>query len=159
MNLLLKDVKLEEKAILRNLIEYYEYDFSGYTGRDVNPSGTFEYKYLDLYWIEDHRHPFLLLLDDTYIGFALVRKKIEIDCWSMEEFFVLKKYRRRGLGRRAAFLLFKGFPGVWRIVQHHKNIQAQKFWRRIIQEFAGGSYRELGKRDSGVDGPCQEFTV
>jgi predicted acetyltransferase len=33
----------------------------------------------------------------------------------MSEFFVLRKYRRQGIGRTAAVELFERFPGPWRV--------------------------------------------
>ena len=31
------------------------------------------------------------------------------------EFFVLRRYRRSGVGRSAAFLIWKHFPGTWTV--------------------------------------------
>ncbi|WP_248061006.1 GNAT family N-acetyltransferase [Paenibacillus silvae] len=57
-----------------------------------------DYKYLDHYWTEDGRYPFLIKVDDKLVGFALVRDigKNESDqtVYWMAEFFVMKKYRR-----------------------------------------------------------------
>ena len=45
----------DEKEILRNLLEKYDYEFSQYNLRDVNPLGLYGYNYLDNYWTEENR--------------------------------------------------------------------------------------------------------
>lgn len=46
MKVELKKVTLEEKEILKNLLEKYDYEFSKYDQRDVNPLGLYGYQYL-----------------------------------------------------------------------------------------------------------------
>ncbi len=159
MNVDVSKVELSQKPILRNLVEYFEYDLSLYTDRDVNSSGTFEYKYLDNYWTEENRYPYFIIVNEQYGGFALIRRIITKDdvYYSMAEFFVLKKYRRRNIGKRAAFILFDKYKGTWHIHQHEKNKPSQIFWRNIINEFTKNNYKELSQEESGVDGPCQMF--
>ena len=52
--------KVEERPILRQLMELYQYDFSEFDGSDIGPLGLFEYPYLDHYWVEPDRSPFLV---------------------------------------------------------------------------------------------------
>jgi len=59
MNIEIIPVEKDQKEILRNLLEKYEYDFSQYNQRDVNNLGLFGYDYLDNYWTEENRFPFL----------------------------------------------------------------------------------------------------
>lgn len=157
MGLKIKKVELGEKPILRNLMEYYEYDFSIYTQRDVNSSGTFEYKYLDNYWTEQNRFPFFIILDKKLIGFALIRKIESDNYFSVAEFFILKKYRRKGLGLIVANKLFDMFSGTWKVHQHKDNLIAQKFWEKVINLYTKGNYESLSNEESDVDGPCQIF--
>ena len=50
----------------------------------------------------------------------------------MAEFFVMRKYRRLGVGRRTAEEIFSRFPGSWTVRQQHTNSAATAFWRSII---------------------------
>jgi len=52
MNITIEFVKKEEKEILRNLLEKYNYEFFQYNGLDVNEYGLYGYDYLDCYWTE-----------------------------------------------------------------------------------------------------------
>ena len=55
MKVELQLVKLEEREILSNLLEKYDYEFSQYDNRDVNKLGLYGYQYLDYYWTEKNR--------------------------------------------------------------------------------------------------------
>jgi predicted acetyltransferase len=50
----------------------------------------------------------------------------------MSEFFVMRKYRRGGVGREAARLVFALFPGAWQVRQLHGNDAATAFWRAVV---------------------------
>jgi predicted acetyltransferase len=60
----------------------------------------------------------------------------------MSEFFVLRKHRGLGIGRRAVFTLFDRFRGKWEIFELARNATAISFWRRVIGEYGGGRHRE-----------------
>jgi len=118
-----------DKAVLRHLIEFYAYEFSEFTAWDVDEHGSFGYRYLDHYWTEPDRHPFLFRVDGRIAGFALVRSGRPHD---MAEFFVLRKYRGRTVGIQAARSLFAMFPGDWQTRQLAANVPAIAFWRIAI---------------------------
>lgn len=145
----------EDKPLLRNLMELCQYDYSEFNRGDVDRHGLFGYPYLDHYWTEEGRYPFLFRVDGHAAGFALVRRLGEdggVATHSMAEFFILRAYRRRGLGQPAAIRLFERFPGVWRVGQEPENLPAQRFWRGVIGRYAG-DFAEVG----GADGPVQTF--
>lgn len=129
MNLSLLEANDEDRAVLRRLIELYRYDFSEFDRADVGPHGEYGYRYLDHYWTEPGRHPFLFHIDGKWAGFALVR---EIPPYDMAEFFVMRKYRRAGIGRRAAAEVLGRFPGPWQVRQQLSNPGATAFWRTAI---------------------------
>jgi len=154
----IKQATLEQKDVLRHLIELYKYDFSEFDPVDVDDQGLFGYKYLELYWTEQERFPFLIKLDGNYAGFALIRKITQRELnikhyYSMAEFFVMKKYRKSGVGRHAAFYLFNSFPGKWEVAEMEENVPAQNFWRKIISEYTKGDYKEVQVED--WEGPVQ----
>jgi predicted acetyltransferase len=107
MSVELKRVTADEKEILKNLLEKYDYEFSQWDKRDVNKLGLYGYPYLDHYWTEDKRWAYFILVDGQLAGFAMVIdypevKDRETD-FQMAEFFVMYKYRRMGVGREAFF--------------------------------------------------------
>lgn len=141
----LQPAQLSDKTILRHLVELYVYDFSEFMQWDVDEHGLFGYKYLDHCWTDPDRHPFLIRVGGRLAGFALVRA-IESSgqerIHSMAEFFVLRKYRRQGVGREAARRIFDLFPGRWSVAQIEENHPAQIFWHKVISEYTNGEFDE-----------------
>lgn len=159
MNTELVSARVEDKSIIANLLQLYLYDFSELAGWAINEHGLFNYPYLDHYWTEPDRHPFLVRVDGELAGFALVRTLVMEGGQEnhLAEFFILRKLRRIGVGETAARQLFDRFPGTWTVAQRDWNIGAQRFWRRVIGRYTGGSYTE--RHDDDRDRFIQEFTV
>ncbi|MBL6964937.1 MAG: GNAT family N-acetyltransferase [Anaerolineales bacterium] len=159
MDFTLQPATLNDKSLLRNLLELCQHDYSEYNQSDINPHGLFTYAYLDHYWTEAGRYAFLVRVAENIAGFVLVRALGDEEkslTYSMAEFFILRKYRRRGLGRRVAQEIFKGFPGHWRVSQEIDNCPAQAFWRNVIADYTGGNYKEVASTDD-CPGPTQIF--
>jgi hypothetical protein len=97
-----------ERPVVRNLMELYLYDFSEFDGAEIGPFGLYGYPYLDNYWTEPTRFPFLVRVDGQLAGFVLVARynyftgllpNASAECpWVIAEFFILRKYRRQGIG-------------------------------------------------------------
>lgn len=158
MKIDLLEAPIAEKETLANLLELYEYDFSDFDGKDVDEKGKYGYKYLDLYWVEPNRHPFLMKVDEKLAGFVLVNlndpEAKEENIHSIAEFFVLRKYRGKGIGEEAAIKIFDRFPGKWNVRQLTENKAAQAFWKKVIDRYSKGSFKET----AGEKGPCFVFT-
>jgi predicted acetyltransferase len=99
-------------------------------------------------WLEDDTdHPLLIVDAGRRVGFALVNQapsphvSTGLD-FRMSEFFVLRKHRGLGIGRRTVFTLFDRFRGKWEIFELARNAIAISFWRRVIGEYGGGRHRE-----------------
>jgi len=135
----IKRALIGDKVIIRNLLQLYLYDMTEFEDRDrpLNKSGEYDYKYLDHYWLEKGRYPYLFFSEKEIAGFALVRK-VE-NHYSMAEFFVLRKFRRRGLGLRWATEILKKHGGEWKIHFLKTNEIAEKFWGKVALNLASGN--------------------
>ena len=118
-----------DRDLVRRLLEFNAYEFSRFDGADVDARGEFGYEWLDAYWSDEDRHPFLITVDDAIAGLALVRSR---DRSSIAEFLVMPKYRRSGVGTAAARAIFALFPGVWEVHQVPGNRAATEFWHAAI---------------------------
>lgn len=144
---------VSEKLILRHLLQLYCYDFTEFNGVDADQYGLYRYDYFDHYWTEDKRHPFLVRVGGKLAGFALVKSEQKdngLPYSYMAEFFIMKKYRRKGIGRVAASYLFDLFPGPWQVSEIAKNYPAQAFWRKIIGCYTKGQFEEVAMEDGDV---------
>lgn len=148
-------IPYEDKSVLQNLLQLYLYDFSEFTGDDVNTHGRYEYLYLDNYWIEDRRDPYFIHHSNELAGFVLVTRgtsdvaagTFDADLMSISEFFVMRKYRGRGLGKHAAGSCFDMYAGDWQVTTPQHNIPAEAFWRNVIDGYTGGEFIEATTPD------------
>ena len=130
--------RLEQKSILANLLELYSHDFSEFIDLDIGADGRFAYRDLDLYWTDPHRLPFLIHVDGKLAGFSLVRSVAPQaeTMWDMAEFFVMRGFRKRGVGMQAAIEMFTRLSGRWQVRVMRANVPACLFWTHAVQAFA-----------------------
>ncbi|MBD0326151.1 MAG: GNAT family N-acetyltransferase [Pyrinomonadaceae bacterium] len=131
----------EQQPVLANLLELYTHDFSEILDVQLGADGRFGYADLPLYWQEHNRHPFLIKADGQLAGFALVRQGSLVsgdnDVWDISEFFILRGYRKRGIGMQAVHHVWRKFPGAWEVRVMDKNAGAREFWSHAIARFMG----------------------
>jgi predicted acetyltransferase len=154
------DATRADEPVLAALAELYQYDFTEFTGGDVGDDGRFGAGLLARYWMEPGRHAFLARAYGRLAGFALVRRGSAFETpgvWDMDEFFVMRKHRRSGLGRYMAHTIFDRLGGAWEVREMANNAPAQAFWRRIIGEYTDGRYSERAYDDDRWRGPVQSF--
>ncbi|MCR8843306.1 GNAT family N-acetyltransferase [Paenibacillus sp. SC116] len=135
---------IEHKDVFKNLMQLYIYDFSEFIKCDVEEDGLFgAYPYLDSYWEdESHRFPYIIKQEGKYAGFILVRfvESEERNFFTIAEFFVMKKYRKAGIGRAVAKQVFNSHKGSWEVFQMESNRPAQLFWNKVIDEYTNGQF-------------------
>ena len=137
----LRPLRRGDAAIVRRLVQLYIYDLVGVRW-GVEANGTYgSPRWHQQFWRRDDRHHFIVRVDGHPAGFALVRELPEaggVPAYQMSEFFVLRKYRRRGVGTRVARALFARFPGRWELSVITWNVTARPFWRGVIRRVAVG---------------------
>lgn len=119
-------------------------EWSQYNLCDVDENAVYPFeKYLHTYFEKPRRRCFLLRVDDLPAGFALIDDDFVLHRdfdYSMGEFFVLPKYRRRGLGAYLAKSLFDLLPGKWELGFHPANIGSEKFWLAVVDDYTDGKF-------------------
>ncbi len=111
MDVRVEPILYEQKSVFIQMLELYNYDFSEFSNDDINEYGYFGYEHNNL----SNPH-------------------------NIAEFFVMKKYRQKGVGRAAAMKIFNMFRGGWEISQWINNLPAQNFWGKVIAEYTNGKY-------------------
>ena len=138
-----------DSVLLANLLELYIHDMSEvFPHVELGPDGRFGYRRLPLYWSEpDRRFAFLIRCDGRIGGFVLVTRGSpavsDPDVLDVAEFFVIRQYRRGGVGREAAFLLWGQLSGQWIVRVLAGNHGALAFWRDTVGAFTGDAFTEL----------------
>ena len=131
----------QQQSVVENLLQLYIHDFSELIRLDIGDDGLYTYENLALYWSGDaSRLPFLARFEGKLAGFILItisELSGDGESYDMAEFFVLRSYRRRGIGRELAEKVWLRFPGLWQVRVMEDNAAAFKFWESSIAQFTG----------------------
>ncbi len=139
---------VEDAGVLANLLELYAHDFSEFRALEIGEDGRFGYSSLPLYWSESGRHPFLIRIDGKLAGLVLIAGKGSV--WDMAEFFVMRGWRRLGVGTRVAHDVWRRFPGPWVVRVIETNIAGRAFWAGAISTFTGQASEPVRVMKGGV---------
>lgn len=141
LNLQIVRARPDQRPLIEGLFQLYIYDFSQFAaadaaGFDVDDQGRFPPTgHLDGYWSDPARIPLLILVDGHTAGFALINDWAPsggtID-HAVAEFFVLRKYRRLGVGTLALAQILARYPGRWELAIAERNTPALAFWPRAV---------------------------
>jgi predicted acetyltransferase len=141
----IRPAKKNEQEVIENLMQLYLHDFSEFDDVGIDSNGVYSYPYLKFYWEDPNRFPFLIGTDGKLAGFALVRKEINAlgqAQTSLAEYFILRRYRKLGLGREAAGKLWDLFPGTWTVEVLESNQGGYLFWKKIISQYKEQDFEE-----------------
>jgi predicted acetyltransferase len=152
MQVTIQAASAEEQPVLDNLLQLYLHDFSEFEPVDIQADARYTYPYLEFYWQDLDRYPFLIHYKDKLAGFALVRvvpdPASEQSLTSLAEFFVLRRLRKLGIGREAAYKLWDRFPGNWIVEVLESNKTGHAFWMKVISDYTDNVF---GKTDNSSE--------
>jgi len=158
-----------ERIVIECLSQFYMYDFS-----EMEPTGSGKLEFddqgsypslpsLDSYWRLEGFWPLLIHLGQSLVGFALINThshrggSVE---HNMDEFFVARKYRGRGVAAEAVRRIFLQYPGCWEIAVAARNVRALAFWSHTLAKTPNVCHLVLHEGDSAHwRGPIWSFTA
>jgi predicted acetyltransferase len=142
---------LSNHNALHSLAQFYQYDFTEFLPGDIDEQGEYPYIDVERYLTEKGHHAYLARVNGKLGGFVLVRDRPEQRDRPgryLAEFFVMRPYRRLGVGRALAFQTFDTYGGYWELAIVGPNTPAQAFWRKVVDEYSGGRFEEFTTQDS-----------
>ncbi|MCG7488571.1 GNAT family N-acetyltransferase [Vibrio sp. Of14-4] len=142
-NINLKEIMYNQKCVLENLFSYYVYDMSEFLGLSITDNGlfTFDKNSLTAYWHQNDHKPYFIYVENEIAGFVLLRRYPECkSIWDIEQYFVLKKFKGQGVGKRAFQQLTEKYPGQWQVRILKENKVAMKFWLATIESIVKTDY-------------------
>lgn len=146
MKVKLRKIDRSERVMVDNLFKLYLYDMSQYTGWEVDNTGFINFdssQILDPYWNEDHHYPFFIMVDGEIAGFSLIRKwPDDTSITDMGQFFILRKFIGKGIGKIAFKESTSKFPGRWLTRVLTNNEGALKFWKKVIADITNNAFNE-----------------
>ncbi|MCG7585380.1 GNAT family N-acetyltransferase [Photobacterium sp. OFAV2-7] len=143
MEVSLREIEPQSRSVVENLFQYYVYDMSEFMGWPPNDSGLYSFNpsLLDAYWAEEDHFPHFIYVDSELAGFALVRRYPSNPAiYDMEQFFVLRKFKGKGVGKLALKSVLERFPGRWQIRVLVENTAALGFWTAAVLDVVGSEY-------------------
>lgn len=161
MEIAVVPAKALDEPVMRNLVQFYAYDFAEFMAWDLPESGRFPDTIIDGCFDGTYRHPFLVRIDGGLAGFAIVDARSHLTdddrVCDVAEFFISRKHRGRGVGGSVARALFGRFGGRWEVRQTERNSGALAFWRKVIGRYTAGRFEESFHDDARWRGPVQTF--
>ncbi|MGE8382552.1 MAG: GNAT family N-acetyltransferase [Pseudomonas putida] len=125
----------DQVPLIRNLYQFYSYESSDWEQEDVEVDGRFYIhdEHLQRYWQDDGWGAYLVLADGFIAGFVLVERSElpGIDALELADLFILKKYRRQGIGQAVALQLLGG-EGDWLLRCYAQDAPAVAFCKAVL---------------------------
>lgn len=139
---------LQEYPIMQNMGRFYVYDMSEFMGEqpgwEMPEDGLYECIDFKKYWETNEAFPFLIRYGSELAGFVIVDKKgsdASIE-FNMAQFFILRKFKHKGIAKYVAQQCFAKFQGVWEVMVMPHNVGAYAFWEKTISSFTSNHYHE-----------------
>jgi len=137
--------------VLANLFEHYMHDMAEWFDFDTKTDGRYAYP-TDTIW-DRGLDVFFAYAGAIPIGFALVGSAAawigDAAARDLHEFFVIRRYRRNGVGRALADHVWHRYPGPWLVRVYQGNSPAVPFWRSAVAAYTGARYREEARTIDG----------
>ena len=139
MDITLKEIELEKKDILNNLMQLYLHNISLNFPIDFDSNtGMYGYDDIEKYFENDNNKAFFILKENEIAGFMLIDLSDEKNI--VQEMFVLNNYKRKGVGKTAVSILFDKFRGNWEIKSLPCSESAEKFWISSVKEYTNDQF-------------------
>lgn len=131
-------------AAVGRMLELYQYELSDIWDQDLDVNGEYGYN-IERHALAERFFAHVALVEGCYAGFALVAPAVvtQTDGHWMEQFYILKKYRRGGNGLALATHVLNYHPGPWEIGQMSGNVAARPFWRAVVSRLASDNFSEV----------------
>ncbi len=162
MEILLRIIEKDEKPVLASLFNYYMYEFSDLTRSKLQPDGSYirNTELIDRYWQKENHYPYFILADEEIAGFVFIRHYPSEDgVFDIDQFFVLKRFARMGIGSAAFKRSLELFPGKWIVRVMKENERGFLFWNSAVGAVTGGNFRHSFELDDGVEMHFFRFSV
>jgi len=136
---MIEKVDYENKQVLKNLYQLYLHDLSVYIDEDIDAAGLYDVDFINEFWETEGLSAFFIKSNARVLGFILLQNGKYAppsgEDYYISEFFILRKYRRNAVGKRAVEKLFDVFPGKYLLCEIPTNNLAIIFWKSIYLQF------------------------
>ena len=149
MKIEVHEISPNEKELIQSLLQFYEYEFSIYEEDDV-----------DEYFEIKEYTPLLVRISGKPAGFVIVNldPSAEQGRYLIEEFFIMKRFQKKGVGSDVASQVFDMFGQDWVVRVISENVKGQSFWKKVIDHYTAGNFSVEVFNDESWEGPIYTFS-
>jgi predicted acetyltransferase len=157
-----------ERPLLERLLQFYLYDFSELEAADSDALDFDEHGGYGptlppaAYWTDPDWHAHLIRVGEKIAGFAFIDTHSHTGGrvqHNMAEFFVARKFRRRGVARESVRQILALLPGSWEVAVKDQNTAAKAFWPRAISAAGVADLTVFESHDERWRGPIWTFSA
>ncbi|WP_394560648.1 GNAT family N-acetyltransferase [Aquipseudomonas alcaligenes] len=135
MQIELVPTTVDQLPLIANLYQFYAYESSDWEEEEIEADGRFyiHEPHLARYWQDAGWSASLILADGFIAGFLLIERSElpGIDAREFADLFILKKYRRHGIGRALAEQVMND-GSTWLVRFYAGDEPAAAFWRNVL---------------------------
>ncbi|NUP48043.1 MAG: GNAT family N-acetyltransferase [Catenulispora sp.] len=157
-DLLIRAADHDDRVLLERLWLLFRHDMSEFSGSLPNPDGSYRSEWLVSALEDDNWAAYVAFAGDSPVGFAFVRA-LDQPVRVLNSFFIVRAARGDGYGTRLARHVLDAHPGPWEIAFQEANVKGARFWRRLAQEVAPGTWHEEERPASRPELPPNVWVV
>ena len=141
MDVTLHPAQESDRELIRNLFNMYQNDFAEYVSEfdSVDENGYFRRDTVDqILPFGGGVFPYIIRSDGKNVGIVMFTDERYNDCncdWCLEELYLVRGARKKGIASSAVKLLMSAHPGKWCLHVFEKNAAALAFWKKIILSY------------------------
>lgn len=163
-----RPAQASERPLLERLLQFYLYDFSELEAADsdaldFDAHGGYGPSLPPAeYWTDPDWHALLIRFGGKIAGFAFINTHSHPGGrgqHNMAEFFVARKFRRRGVARESVRQILALLPGSWEVAVKDQNTAAKAFWPQAISAAGVTDLNLLEGDGERWRGPIWTFSV
>jgi len=130
-----------DSPLVASLLDDYLEELSRHREVPIGASDAASYPYLEAYWRELERFPFIIGHPGEVVGLVFVRRRTtEVPpLIEVAELYIRPAHRRRGIGTAVLDELCDRYPGDWELQVHAPNAGALRFWASSIERITGNA--------------------
>ena len=144
---ILEPASISDYPLIQNMAQLYVYDASRELSFSISVDGLYNPKSYRCYCEDSDKVAYVIKVYDEIAGFALINEKgLEKNMdWKVDQFFILAKFQRSGIGKIAAKKIWQLHPGKWEVSVIPENTSALKFWENTVSKFTANIFEKETK--------------
>lgn len=159
---IVRPLKSDINEILELMHSYYQ-DLSVFTSFLYDDDTSFEHSLVEKYFDDDNKDIQIIKYKKNIIGFVFYHHYSHLNNDSntndIEEFYILREYRKLGFGRKLIKSVFMELSGRWEVRVRLENKLGLSFWKKTILLCEPIRFSEIKINEEKSDWVVYQFII